>query len=131
LQIFFKSKYMSYRKGLLAGIIFLFSAACFYACSKKDNVYKAEVTVLRLNEAGGTVPVPNCKLVFGQDTFAPDIRREVYTDATGKYVGEWTREVSLDIHATVEIDGQTYVGFSRVRLSLATIAKQEILIKLE
>ena len=121
---------MSYNKSFLVGIIFLFSASCFFSCAK-DNVYKAIVTVSRLDETGSSsmrIPVSNCKLIFGEENFDPEIYREVYTDLTGKYAGEWKREVSLRVQAFAEINGEMYTGFSVVRLSLGGTAEEEILI---
>jgi hypothetical protein len=97
-------------------------------------VYKGIVTVSRIEEMGDShirIPVPDCKLIFGKDDFDPEIRREVYTDATGKYVGEWKREVSLGIQASKEIDGEMYSGASVIRLSLVTTSEVEVLITLE
>jgi len=124
---------MSYKKTLLAGIIFLFSVNCFYSCAKED-VYKAVVTVSRIEETGDShtrIPVPDCRLIFGEDNFDETIRREVYTDAMGKYTGEWKREVSLKIQASKEINGEMYTGASVVRLSLIKTAEVEVLVTLE
>ena len=123
---------MGYKKILLAGVISLFSVSCFYSCNK-DNIYKGVVTVFRTNSDSSIVkiPVPNCKLVFGKDDFDADIRREVYTDAAGKYEGEWKREVTLEIQASKEISDVMYVGKSVIRLSSGGISTREILIKPE
>jgi len=124
---------MSYNKLLLAGVMFLFSASCFYSCAK-DNTYKAVITVSRLDELDSVsrkIPVPDCRLFFGDEKYDVEIQREVYTDATGKYVGEWKREVSLQIQASKEIDGKMYTGGSVIRLSLGGTAEQEILIRPE
>ena len=121
---------MRYNKSFLAGIIFLFSVSCFYSC-KEDNVYKAVVTVSRIEETGTSsirIPVPDCRLFFGEEDFDEKVKREVYTDVTGKYTGEWTREVSLRVQASREIDGEMYTGMSVVRLTLGATAEQEILI---
>ena len=122
---------MSYTKSLLAGVIFLFSASCFYSCSKEDNMYKGIVTVSRLEETDASfvkIPVPNCKLIFGEEIFDPEIYREEYTDATGKYEGVWNREVSLRIFASAEVNGKMYSGASAIRLSLGATANVEVLI---
>lgn len=75
------------------------------------------------------IPVPACTLVFGEDNFAPDIKRTGYTDNNGKYEGEWPREVSLRVRASRDINNITYTGMSIIRLSEGGIAEQEILIK--
>ena len=124
---------MSYKKSLLVGLICLFSASCLFSCAK-EKVYKGIVTVLQLDETGGVtqqIPVSDCKLVFGEENYDPEVRREVYTDVTGKYVGEWKREVALGIQASKEIDGEMYTGKSVLRLSLAATAEVKILIKKE
>lgn len=124
---------MNYNKLFLAGVIFLFSASCFYSC-KQDEGYKAVITVSRLDKADSTskrIPVPDCRLFFGQDNFDSEMQREVYTDASGKYTGEWKREASLRIQASKEIDGVMYEGASVIRLTLGGVATQEILITAE
>ena len=121
---------MSYNKLFLAGIMFLFSVSCFFSC-KQDDTYKAVVTVFRLDETGTEmrkIPVPNCKLIFGEDKFDADIYREVYTDATGKYEGVWKREVSLRIQASAEINDKMYTGASFIRLSLGATEEREVLV---
>ena len=125
---------MSYKKSLLVGLICLFSASCFFSSCAKEKVYKGIVTVLKLDETGGVtqqIPVSDCKLVFGEENYDPEVRREVYTDVTGKYVGEWKREVALEIQASKEIEGEMYTGKSVLRLSLAATAEVKILIKKE
>ena len=119
---------MSSKKFLLVGIMFLFSVSCFYSC-KKNNTYRAVIKVSMLDEFNNKVPVPECKLVFGKDNFAPDVRRVGYTDKSGVYEGEWTREVTLPVDATRDINGSLYSGYSVIRLTLDGIAEQEILIK--
>ena len=124
---------MSYSKLLLVGVIVSFSMSCFYSCAK-DDAYRAVVTVSRLDETDigmVKVSVPDCRLIFGKEDYDPEIYREVYTDITGKYEGEWEREVSLEIEAACEIDGEMYTGASVIRLSLGTTATQEILITKE
>jgi hypothetical protein len=130
INLILKNKYMSYKKLLLAGVISLFSVSCFYSCTK-GNVYKGVVTVFRTDSDSSVVkiPVPNCKLIFGKEEYAPEVKREVYTDETGKYEGEWNREVSLEIQASKEISDVMYVGKSIIRLSPSVISTQEILIK--
>ena len=121
---------MSYKKLLLTGVIFLFSVSCFYSCVKNES-YKAVVTVSKLEERGDShvkIPVANARLIFGVDTFHHEVYREAYTDATGKYEGEWDREVSLEVQASADIDGVMYVGKSRVNLSLGGIDQREILL---
>jgi hypothetical protein len=94
-------------------------------------VYKGVITVFRTDSDSSVVkiPVPNCKLVFGKEDYDAEIKREVYTDETGKYEGEWRREVSLEIQASKEIFDVAYAGKSVIRLSPGIIATQEILIK--
>ena len=125
---------MNCRKILLVGIISLFSVGCFYSCEKED-VYKAVVTVSMLEMVDEVtakkIPVPSCKLVFGEENFSPEIKRTGYTDVAGKYESEWQREVSLRVYASKEIDGVMYVGASVVRLTAEGVATQEILITQE
>jgi len=131
---FYKDKYMGYNKSFLVGLIFLFSVSCFFSCAKED-VYKAIVIVSKIEETGSStdmkkVPVPDCKLIFGEENFSPEMQREVYTDASGKYEGEWSLEASLKVLASKEIDGRLYTGASVIRLSLSGTEKVEILITL-
>ena len=119
---------MNSRKFFLASIVFLLSVSCFYSC-KKETSYKAVITVSMLDENNLKISVPACKLVFGDTNFAPDIQRVGYTDATGKYEGEWNREVTLPVYASREINGYEYTGYSMVRLTVEGIAEQEILLK--
>ena len=119
---------MSSKKFFLVGVIFLLSVSCFYSC-KKDNVYRAIVTVSILDESNVKIPVAECRLDFGEDNFAPDIKRVGYTDKSGKYEGEWNREVTLPVYATRDINGQIYSGYTMIRLTLEGIAEGEILIK--
>ncbi len=119
---------MHYKKLILISIISLFIVAGFYSCSE-DSTYKAIVTVSMLDSSSRKIPVPDCKLVFGEDNFAPDIKRTGYTDLYGKYEGEWPREVSLRVQASREINGELYTGVSMIRLTEGGVAEQEILIK--
>lgn len=84
-----------------------------------------------IDDSGSKIPVPLCQLVFGEENFAPDIKRTGYTDANGKYEGEWSREVSLRVRASKEINKKIHTGVSIIRLSDGGIAEQEILIKEE
>ncbi|MDR0604423.1 MAG: hypothetical protein LBG80_09005 [Bacteroidales bacterium] len=121
---------MQYKKIIFVGIIFLLSASSFFFC-KTENQYRAIITVSMIDAAGGKIPVPSCKLVFGEENFAPDIKRTGYTDVNGRYEGEWPREVSLRVLASREINGKIYSGASIIRLSEGGVAEQEILIKEE
>jgi hypothetical protein len=121
---------MKYKKLVLVSIISLLSVGSFSFC-KKESQYKARITVSMIDPAGKKNPVPSCKLVFGEENFAPDIKRTGYTDANGKYEGEWPREVSLRVRASREINGKVYSGVSIIRLTEGGIAEQEILIKEE
>jgi len=125
-----KNKYMSCRKLLLASVMFLFSVGCLHSC-KKDNVYKTVVKVSMLDEFNVKISVPECKLVFGEDHFAPDVKRIGYTDASGKYEGEWNREVTLPVHASRVINDKVYSGYSVIRPSQEGVSMHEILIKPE
>jgi hypothetical protein len=119
-----------YKKITLIGIISLLSVGSFLFC-KKESQYKAIITVSMIDSTTRKIPVPACKLIFGEDNFAPDIKRTGYTDENGKYEGEWAREVSLRIRASKEINNKSYTGISIIRLTEGGIAEQEILIKEE
>ncbi|MDR1181871.1 MAG: hypothetical protein LBL13_07830 [Bacteroidales bacterium] len=119
-----------YKKIILVGIISLLSVGSFLFC-KKESQYKAIITVSMIDSINRKVPVPACKLVFGEENFDPEIKRTGYTDENGKYEGEWSREVSLRIRASREINNKNYTGMSIIRLTEGGIAEQEILIKEE
>lgn len=121
---------MRYKKLLLASVVVLFSVGCFFSCTK-NNVYKAVVTVSRLNSENVKIPVPECKLVFGEDNYVAEVKRIGYTDMNGKYEGEWDREVTLPIYVTRTIGDTVYSGFSMIRLTQENVAMCEILIKPE
>jgi hypothetical protein len=126
-----KIKYMKCKKVILVSLISLLSVSSFSFC-KKESQYKAIITVSMIDDATDKkIPVPSCKLVFGEDNFAEDIKRVGYTDANGKYEGEWPREVSLRVRASREINNKLYSGVSIIRLSEGGVSEQEILIKEE
>ena len=121
---------MKHKKAILASIVVLLSSVYFTSC-KEDNVYRAIVTVSMIDSTiqEARTPVPNCQLIFGEDHFAEDIKRTVYTDNFGRYEGEWPREVSLRIQASKEINGIKFTGASVVRLKKEGAGEVEILIK--
>ena len=119
---------MSSKKFLLVSLMFLVSIGCFYSC-KKDNSYRALVRVSMLDASNVKIPVPECKLEFGEKNFSDKVNRVGYTDAKGEYEGEWDREVTLPIHATREINGHIYSAYSVIRLTQEGVAEQEILLK--
>ncbi|MDR1459866.1 MAG: hypothetical protein LBI60_06600 [Bacteroidales bacterium] len=121
---------MRNKKIILVSIISLLSAVSFLFC-KKESQYKAIITVSMIESTGRKIPVPACKLVFGEENFDPAIKRTGYTDENGKYEGEWPREVSLRVKASREINEKNYSGVSIIRLTEGGVAEQEILIKEE
>ena len=121
---------MKNTKIICACLLILAVGTSFFSCKKKD-VYRAQVLVTLVDPDFPEVrtPVPDCKLIFGEDDFADDIKRTVYTDENGIYRGAWPREVSLRIQASKEIDGVLYVGVSIVRVEKTGSAEVEILLK--
>jgi hypothetical protein len=119
---------MNCKKLFIISVCVLLSTCFILSCSK-ENKYKANITVSLIYTDGNKIPVPLCKLIFGEDDFAANVKRTVYTNDLGHYEGEWNREVYLRIQASKEIDGQLYTGTSFIRLTPDGTAEQEILIK--
>ncbi|MBO4580712.1 MAG: hypothetical protein J5701_00300 [Bacteroidales bacterium] len=104
------------------------SLCSFYSCKGKECTGRVLITVV--DEASGArVPVPECNVVFGDPSFAPNVYREVVTDENGRYEGVWQNEAYLKVEASKMLHNKMYKGSSSIRLSLGEITEQEILIK--
>ncbi len=72
-------------------------------------------------------PVPYCELVFGDTNYANDVKRIEYTDISGTYEGIWTKDVSLKVVATKEIDSVLYTGTTVLKVKTQGAEPAEII----
>ena len=123
---------MEHKKIIFASLFTLLLSVCILSCSEEE-VYRAKVLVTMIDTVNSDIrtPIPNCKLIFGEDHFSKDIKRTVYTNDMGIYEGEWHREAFLKIQASKEINGKMYTGGSSVKVKKEGIGNVEILIKEE
>ena len=72
---------MKHKRTIFAGLFILLVSTYFLSCSE-DEVYRAKVLVTMIDTLNveARVPVPKCQLIFGEEHFAEDIKRTVYTN---------------------------------------------------
>ncbi|MDR1878096.1 MAG: hypothetical protein LBQ64_00855 [Bacteroidales bacterium] len=119
---------MNHRKTFYVVVFISLLAVCSFSC-KKEILYKAIIKVSMQYSDGSIIPVPACKLVFGDDNYSEKVKRTVYTDEAGQYEGTWDREVNLRVVASKEINGKLYTGGSVVSLKAEGKTEQEIFIQ--
>jgi phosphoribosylaminoimidazole (AIR) synthetase len=102
----------------------------FSSC-KEDTEYKGIVKVSIIDTLDIKMPVAYCELVFGDTNYANDVKRTEYTDISGTYEGIWTKDVSLKVVATKEIDSVLYTGSSSLKVKTQGAEPVEIIFKQE
>lgn len=110
--------------------LILVATIAFSAIScQKDSDCKGIVTVVFVDENDNKVPVPGCKLVFGDTSFAKDVYRIAVTDVTGKYEGTWKHEAHIRVVATAVVDTLSYQGANSLKLVNGETTELELFIK--
>ncbi|MBP5412311.1 MAG: hypothetical protein J6Y47_03540 [Bacteroidales bacterium] len=120
---------MKYNSKTLVILLTLATVALCTFSSCKGKECTGRVLITMVDASGARVPVPECNVVFGDPSFAPNVYREVVTDENGRYEGVWQNEAYLKVEASKMINSKMYKGSSSIRLSLGEITEQEILIK--
>lgn len=115
---------------LIALLAVVITASFTFTSCKNKTDCTGRVIITMVSSSGERVPVPDCKVVFGDPSFASNVYREVTTDENGMYEGVWQYEAYLKVVATKTIDNRAYKGSSSIRLSAGEITEQEILLKI-
>jgi hypothetical protein len=91
---------MKHKRFFFASLFCLFFAVVTLTTCTKNN--DCIGIIYTCTEKGGVrTPVGGCTLIIGEEDFAPEIRREVITDASGRYEGVWpARTLYLPVKAT-------------------------------
>lgn len=100
----------------------------FSSC-KENNEYKGIVKVSIIDTLDIKSPVPHCELVFGDTNYANDVKRTEYTNINGVYEGTWTKDVTLKVVATKEIDSVEYTGVTSLKVKTQGAEPAEIIFK--
>ena len=108
----------------------LFCALIALMSCNKNSECTGIIYTYTLSEGGIKTPVGGCGLVIGEETFAPEVYREVLTDAMGYYEGTWLREAYLLVEATKPFDDKHYYyGYGYIHLEPGNV--KELLLQLE
>ena len=108
-------------------ILVTIAVSYFFSSCKEDNEYKGIVDVFIIDTLNIKAPVAYCELVFGDTNYAPDVKRTEYTNIAGRYEGIWTKDVSLKVVATKEIDSVLYTGASVLKVKTQGVEPVEII----
>ena len=108
-------------------ILVMIGISCLFSSCKEQNEYKGIVIVSFIDTFNVKTPVAHCKLVFGEEDYAPDVKRTDYTDVSGRYEGIWKKDVSIPVVATKEIDDVVYTGASSLKVKLQGAEPVEII----
>ena len=119
---------MKHRKFFFASLFSLFFVfAALFSCSKNQDCVGIIYTQLVDEITGVETPVGGCRLVIGLDEFAPEVKRDTFTDVNGRYEDRWLRDAALPVTVTKPFSSsQYYYGVSWLRLERGNVTELKI-----
>lgn len=108
-------------------VLVAITVSYFFSSCKENTEYKGIVDVFIIDTLNIKTPVAYCELVFGDTNYAQNVKRTEYTNIAGRYEGIWTKDVSLKVVATKEIDNVLYIGASVLKVKTQGAEPVEII----